>query len=99
MGVYSRGRCYSEESEAVDALFSNSTPSLSGDCLMTLNRQESGWVVNKQCLTETTSYSAAAPTFPICNPADSLYDGLILGWGVVTVWIAAWSIKVLRRAL
>lgn len=99
MGVYSGGRCYANSSEAVDALFSSSPPSFSGDCILTLSRLEEGWIVSKQCPFEVNTYAAVSPSLPSCEAVDSLLDGFVLAWAVVAVWFAAWGIKVLARAL
>lgn len=99
MGVYSQGRCYNDSSEAVDALFSSVVPSFSGDCLVTLVRSEEGWIVSRQCPTETYTFSAVPPGMPLCDPSESVIDGFVLGWAVVLVWVSAWAIKILSKAL
>lgn len=99
MGVYALGRCYGSQTEAYDALFSSTVPTISQGCLHTLAKDNGQWSVMVQCEGSTSSYAVTDYSLVECNPADSVSDGLVLGFAIAAVWIAAYAIKVLSRAL
>lgn len=101
MGVFFGGRCYDDPSIGLDALFSAVPPSLSGGCITFMSKGTEGWTVNYQCPSPSPliSYPAPVPGLPVCAPVDSVADGFFLGFLVLSVWLAAWCINVLRRSL
>lgn len=99
MGVYALGRCYDSESDAYNALFSSVVPSFNQGCLNSLSKDGSQWSVVVQCDGSSDSFNVTTLPLVSCNPADSVADGLTLGFAVVSVWIAAYVLKVLTRAL
>ena len=99
MGTFALGRCYEDQSDAVSALFSYVAPSLQDGCITSLSFADSVWSVSKTCDQTTISYPAPIPSLLSCNPADSINDGVLLGFAMGAVWIGVWAVKVIRRAL
>lgn len=50
-------------------------------------------------LTNVSTTSLPALTFPTCETGQNFTDGMSLGWGVAAAIVAAWVIKNLRRGL
>lgn len=45
------------------------------------------------------SAAMPAPDFAVCSRGANAADGIALGFAVAGVWVAAWAISVLRRAM
>lgn len=43
--------------------------------------------------------AAPVPMFAECDPADSVMDGISIGWMVGAVWLAAWGVRYLGRVV
>lgn len=100
MGVYVLGRCYETQSDAYDALYSSVLPTISSNgCMQSLTKANSVWSLTVQCDDVTTSYELGAISGVSCSAVDSVADGVTLGFAVAFVWISAYVIKVLTRAL
>lgn len=50
-------------------------------------------------LTNNSTTTLPALTFPACNTEQMFMDGMTVGWGIAAAIIAAWVIKNLRRGL
>lgn len=108
MGALLNGKCFSTSSEAVDAYFSSAPPSYTaGGTSYLAEYVKSGaiWQIRRYQIasngTTTTlnTVTAPLPTFPLCDPTESFFDGVDVGWGVAAAIIVAASIRLMRRAV
>lgn len=102
MGALLSGVCYGSATEAARVVFSAVGPvahsggsfsaveETSPDAFSMVTRDSSGVL---------SSVLLPTPAFPTCDPAESVADGLALGWLVAGVWALAWGVVVLRRGL
>ena len=106
LGNRSGSFCYDNNSTAQDAYWSSTPATISTDGrTVSAPEKVSGvWKIKtvdnpKNGSPTTTYFTSPTLTFPICDAAASVTDGLVLGWLVVMVWAAAWSISYLRRVI
>lgn len=100
MGALHSWRCYSDPESAATAVYSAVAPSLFVDGLTALEYRTDQWVlVTYTGGVETFSVPAPVLSFPPCDPADSVAEGLLLGGLIAGVWAAGWAVSILRRAL
>lgn len=108
-GALYNGICYSANSEAQDAFYSSSSPwhMMQSNNQSYMQRFEfvSGvwrsrfYLYNAQNnMVLATDYVVPAFTFPSCNPSQSFLDGVTIGWGVASAFVAAAVIAHMRKA-
>lgn len=103
MGALYAGTCYDSAASAARAYFSEVAPVVlpgSPSYISTVHEvspdtwafsvREGGVVVESGPL----DY----PAFLACDPVQSLLDGMEIGWLVVSCWVAAWVIVMLKRS-
>lgn len=105
MGVLVSGVCYSDISVGLSVLASTFTPVsvATPDGLMTYTKLYTGeegmfsvYTFLEGALIGVRSEQALLMS---CDPAESVYDGMALGWGVAAVVFAAALVMVLKRGL
>lgn len=103
MGALYSGRCYITESDAATALWSGVGPVLSSGsppAISTVEQISGAWyVVTRESGVVTAITEAPAVDFAVCDPGQSVADGVQLGFLVLAVWAAAWGVKFLARVL
>ncbi len=107
MGALVKNVCYSSQTEAVDAFYSGaSAPVVSGDVTYVTQFTKVSGVWKSQGFTVDGAgkwslryqTDAPIPTFPECDAAAGLKDGLVVGWLVATAMILAAALVNLKRA-
>jgi hypothetical protein len=95
------GRCYESSGDAVTAAYSAVVPSIdSAGVLHAVEWDGTAWVLVAYDAGVVVSSSAApALSFATCDPAAVVADASLIGWAVVAVWVGAWAVAQLRRAL
>lgn len=101
MAVQVGGACYGTVAEAATAFYSRLPGSIdSGGVLHVAESVAGVWYVRGYdggvLVSETL---APVPAFADCGLADVAADAAALSWGVVGVWVAAWAVLAIRRAL
>lgn len=108
MGALVNNVCYSSSGDAANAYFSALPSSVvSGSTTYESHYSVSGgvWYLvtdtynASMALLSSVSAVAEVPAFAACDPSQSFYDGMTLGWGVVAAMCAAWAIRVWRLGL
>lgn len=103
MGALYAGRCYSTATDAAAAVWSGVSPVLSAGSppsVSTVEFDGAAWqVVTREEGVTVAVVAAPVPMFAECDPADSVRDGLALGWMVGAVWLAAWGVRYLGRVV
>lgn len=106
MGYLARGQCFSTASDAADAHFSGQGPSYTaGDTsYQSWFEKVSGvWMIKRQSIssagavTNLTSSAVTVPSFPMCDELMQFNDGILVGWGIATVMVAAWGFSKIRQ--
>lgn len=100
--------CYPTVSSATDAFFSSLPVSIITSSASTFRllhlKVGSQWKQNKVVYNstglETQIYTVdiTAPTFPPCDPTQSYFDGMQIGWGIVAAMIAVYAVILIRKA-
>jgi len=97
MGALYSGRCYSTAADAASAMWSGVEPVLSAaspPSASTVEFSGGAWyLVTRDSGVVTATTTIPAVEFAACNPADSVADGVSLGFLVVLVWAAAWGVR------
>ena len=103
MGVQYQGRCFESTADAAAAAWSGVAPVIGPGSPPVVSVTEwtgTGWQV--------ASYEGGAllgvqvvPTiaFGSCDAGAAALDGMTLAWLVVGVWVAAWALRSMGRAL
>lgn len=108
MGALFDNRCYPDNSSAADAYFLSVGPHFTAGSTSYLQeylKVGGVWkiqrysVASNGTVTTLTQSNAPTPAFPACDPTESFFDGMTLGWGVAGAIVAAWVIKNMRRGL
>lgn len=97
MGSLYSGLCYSSVQEAESAFWSSAPPVFSAEDGGPFYAQ----YLNGQWVGCSGTTCAVLPSigFPSCDLGGPATDGLLVGSGVVGVWVAVWAIMQIRRAL
>lgn len=56
-------------------------------------------IASNGAVTQLWAVTAAEASFPTCDPTESFFDGMALGWGVATAMVMAWGWLHLRRQM
>lgn len=102
MGAYYGGRCYSTVDAANSAHLSSIPVTITQDGHYSyFDYSGTVWRYNvtDPVTNQTTVYAAPSVSYYACNPAYSVIDGITLAFSVVAVWVTAWGVTALRRAL
>ncbi len=103
MGAQYAGRCFSTAADAAAHAWSGVGPVLgtgSPPVVSVVEWSGTAWqVASYQDGVLVDVVAAPSIAFASCDPADAVLDGMALGWLVAGVWVAAWAVHVLRRAL
>lgn len=102
MGALHSGVCYPSPSDAARAVFSAVGPvAHSGGSVSAVEETSPGVfsMVTRDAVGVVSTVSLSPPSFPVCDPVDSVLDASNLAWLVVGVWAMAWGVGVLRRSL
>jgi len=101
--------CYPSVSDAADAFYSQIPVSLlvgATDSYRLLHvKTGSVWYIHKLLISSSGSRSVlfneavTPPTFPQCDATAAYFDGMQIGWGVVTAMIAVYTVIMIRKAL
>lgn len=94
MGSLSAGLCFDSVSDATNNYWSHASIS-PGSPLNYIHYSGSGWV---NC-SDAVCMSVPSVSFPVCDVSGPAVDGLLLGSGVVGVWVTVWAIMAIKRAL
>lgn len=109
-GFYMNGICHASQAEAIDAFVSMTPVLTNSQYLTTLSAAASG--VSAMTISTNTmnlagagntfvAHSASLPLRP-CDPVISttpFFDGMTMGWGVVSAMAAAVAIIFIKKAL
>ena len=91
MGYQVGNVCYSNKTEAENAYYSNVVPVIT----------QGGQLI--QPIYKGKSWQLAGKTInsglPECDPIQNMKDGSLIGWGVFTIMLALWSIKLIQQRL
>lgn len=107
-GFLFAGRCFAASGDATAAYWAANPVYLTSanPVMTTVTFSGSTWVMNRYnvaanngTLSLVSSSQAPSLTFPPCDTSSSFNDGVLMGWGVVAAMVAAYGIKVLRRAI
>lgn len=107
-GALVGARCFADAGAATDAYYSAVAPSQTPGATTYLSafvKSSGTWVLRRYQVGSDGSVGTLgdavlpAPTFPACDPRESFYDGMTMGWAVVAAMAVAWGITVLRRGL
>jgi hypothetical protein len=60
-------------------------------------RQKQYSVATNGLWTLKSNVAVATPSFPLCDPAESFNDGVLIGWGIAIAMIAATAVNFLKR--
>lgn len=103
MGAQYQGRCFDTAADAAAAVWSGAAPVVGSGSPPTVSVVEwsgTAWqVATYQSGALLSVQAAPSIAFGSCDPADAALDGLALGWLVVGVWVAAWALRAMGRAL
>lgn len=106
-GALYQSKCYSSQSDAVDAFYGAGAPALTASPSSTVAyfiNENGAWVLKNFFVSETgvlsLRYSSLAPipTFPECSPYEHFADGIYVGWGIAAAMISAAAYKHMRVA-
>jgi hypothetical protein len=106
-GYYFNGICHASHQEATWSYYDATAPSVyaqPGVNLMHEFAKVNGVVKSQWYQLSGGSWvldsSADVPVkdFPYCDPAESFVDGMIVGWGVASVFVAAAAIALMQKA-
>ena len=106
-GAVLEGRCLASQGDAIDAYYSKSAPVLSaGDpaYMSQFVKESGGWLqktysINSSVKTLISTVAAPVPAFDACDPAESFFDGITVGWGIATALILASCITFIKKGL
>lgn len=99
-------KCYPSNAEALDAYYSGIAPAQTpGTTTYVLEYVKTGavWQQKSYSISSTgvwtTRSTTNAPviTFPTCDPSISFFDGMALGWGIVSAMIAVAALMFIKR--
>ncbi len=108
MGYLVGNRCFGSIGEASDSYYSTTRPALTPGSVTYESYYSvvsGGW---KQCRSQISStgvrsgnacVATASLQFQECSPASYFADGVVLGWAVAGVLIAAWGFVKIREVL
>lgn len=102
MGALYAGRCYGTAADAATAMWSGVGPVLSTGSPPSISTVEyaTGWfLVTRESGVVTSSVAMPSVEFAVCDPGQSVADGLELGFMVVAVWAAAWAVSYLAMPI
>lgn len=107
MGALFQNVCYSTSADAADAFFLAKGVSYTAGATSYqswFEKNTSGvWQIKRQsisssgAITNLTTSNATVPTFPTCDPTETFFDGLSVGWGIALVMAIAWSWHQMKR--
>lgn len=101
------GVCYNDVQSAIDAYFSAQPSALlpGNNSILNLYQNVSGvWKMTQYQIDKfgvsTLQYStnAVVPVFADCDATESFFDGMAIGWGVVSAMVAALSIMFIKKS-
>lgn len=103
-GAYFHGVCYPTTAQAEDAFFGSVGPALTSGSVSYLSWYEKNtvWQQRRQSIasngvvTDLGAINATLPAFATCDPTESFFDGMTLGWGLAAVMVIAWCIRKMR---
>lgn len=102
------GKCYASAQDAAHVYFSQLPLSVTNGTTAYVSRFEfstasNSWrhkqfsVSSTGVWTQRSDTAMPTPTFPLCDPAASFLDGVLIGWGVVIAMVAAAAVNFLKR--
>ncbi|WP_141111303.1 hypothetical protein [Chromobacterium haemolyticum] len=95
--------CYSDQASAADALYTSTAPRITETGYQAFEKSGHSWQLNNYRNSPDgavlVSSSLVVPKFAECDPQQLIFDGVSLGWLVLTPAIIVWGILVLKRAL
>lgn len=99
MGALFQGQCFSSASEAAHLFFSAQPHvvvpgSVTYHALFKLDAGVWSRLVYEDSVL-VASAVMDAPDFPVCDPADSVADGMTLAFGVVACWVTAYVFRLM----
>lgn len=107
MGALFQNVCYATNSNAADAFFMAEGVSYTAGSTSYqswFEKNTSGvWQIKRQSISSTgvitnlTTSNATVPTFPACDPTESFFDGMTVGWGIALVMVIAWGFDQMKR--
>jgi hypothetical protein len=101
MGSLYSGRCFETAADAADVAWSGVGPVVSSGSPPAVSTVEysGGWfLVTRDEGIVIASLALEPPAFAVCDPAESVLDGVTLAFAVVGVWAAAWAMRSIGRA-
>lgn len=104
MGYQNKSICFNTYTEAQDNYWASYNPYISNndpDDILYYVTYNQDWKICQLNLNLNTYVCNNVPTiqFPSCDQSGPAFDGLLLGSGVVTVWVIVWAIMSIKRAL
>lgn len=103
-GAYFSGTCYASQGAALDAYYGESPLALSGNgTALRFEKQAGMWQVigyhveANGSLTYQSTTAAPVQTFPDCDPSESFFDGVTIGWGIATAMVLAAAVARMRQ--
>lgn len=106
-GAISGNRCFVSQDEANDAFYSASLPSIQSGATTYLTEtvKVSGvWKIQRFSIapdgvvTSLAESNAPVMTFPACDPTETFFDGMAIGWDIAAAMVVAASLKLMQRA-
>lgn len=103
MGALYGGTCFDSAASAARAYFSGVSPAVLPGSVTYVSTVEEGptdaWaMVTREGSTVIEVNPLSYPAFVSCDPMQTMFDGMSLGWLVAGVWVAAWAVTSLKRA-
>ena len=103
MSALSQGRCFTTDADAArhywSAFPAAFVPTDPVSIVTVVYDGVSHHLVTTQNGITVSSISVPSIQFAQCNPAELALDGAFLAFSVVSVWVAAFSINVLRKLI
>lgn len=105
-GFLAVGRCFASFGDALDAYYGAVPPAQTPgnpSYIGMFIKSSSGWLhITNQYgpsgySTEVSRVGPLSMLFPSCDPSESFFDGLTLGWGVVAAMVVAWAVLQMKR--
>lgn len=94
--------CYDSAADALDAYYMAKEPSYTAGSTSYLSYFEkpgADWLIIRKSIaangniSDLSSVTAPAVTFPACDPAEQFLDGMEIGWAIAASIISVYAIK------
>lgn len=101
-GALYLGKCFASAQDAAHFAWSGVAPVIgtgSPPTVTTVEKTTDWQIITRQNGSVIATVDAPGLHFATCSPSQHVLEGVQLGWLVAGVWLAAWAVVVIRKAL